>query len=205
MQIQATLKHTTRRVWSTIERAVRARPGALAVACVVLLSLAFRLHVSRACSMWLDEVATHFDALRPWPRVLHGPEQEHPPLMFVLVKIATYVLGTSETAVRSVSIFFGCLSPRRCVRALPGARGHGVALRDRRLDTGDESVLHQARYRGASIRDSRRVLHASHDVRAAPAARAAANARSGRAYAQRGRCCRHALLRARLCASFARQ
>src|SRR5882724_4434028 len=109
MQIQATLKRTTRRVWTTIERAVRAQPGAVAVACVVLLSLAFRLHVSRACSLWLDEVSTHFDALKSWPRVLYGPEREHPPLMFVLVKIATYVLGTSETAVRSVSIFFGCL------------------------------------------------------------------------------------------------
>jgi hypothetical protein len=109
MEIQATLKRTTCRVWTTIERAVRAQPGALAVACVVLLSLAYRLHVSRACSLWLDEVSTHFDALQSWPRVLDGPEREHPALMFVLVKIATYVLGTSETAVRSVSIFFGCL------------------------------------------------------------------------------------------------
>jgi hypothetical protein len=79
------------------------------VACVVLLSLAYRLHVSRECSLWLDEVSTHFDALKPWPIILHGPSREHPPLMFVLVKVATYFLGTSETAVRSVSLFFGCL------------------------------------------------------------------------------------------------
>jgi hypothetical protein len=109
MQIQATLKRTTRWVWTAIERTVRARRGAVAVACVVLLSLAFRLHVSRECSLWLDEVSTHFDSLQSWPRVLHGPSREHPPLMYVLVKTATYFLGTSETAVRSVSIFFGCV------------------------------------------------------------------------------------------------
>ena len=109
MQIQATLRRSTRWVWSTIERAVRAQRGALAVACVVLMSLAFRLHVSSVCSLWLDEVSTHLDALKSWPSVLHGPSPQHPPLMYVLVKIAIRFLGTSETGVRSVSIFFGCL------------------------------------------------------------------------------------------------
>ena len=86
-----------------------ARRGALALVCIVLASLAFRLHVSRECSLWLDEVATHLDGLKPWPVVLHGPEREHPPLMFVLVKVTLGLLGTSETAVRAVSLFFGCV------------------------------------------------------------------------------------------------
>lgn len=109
MQILATLKRATRWAWRTTERAVRPRSGVVALACVVLLSLAFRLHLSRECSLWLDEVATHLDVLKPWPVILHGPEKEHPALMFVLVKIAVNFLGESETAVRSVSILFGCL------------------------------------------------------------------------------------------------
>ncbi|HWZ92700.1 MAG TPA: glycosyltransferase family 39 protein, partial [Polyangiaceae bacterium] len=81
----------------------------MAVACVVLLSLAFRLHVSHECSLWLDEVSTHVHVLQSWPKVLYGPEPQHPPLMFVLVKVATNFLGTGETAMRSVSLFFGCI------------------------------------------------------------------------------------------------
>ena len=109
MDIKAILVGASRWARATFERATARRRGALVLTCVVLLSLAYRLHVSRECSLWLDEAATHFDVLKPWPILLHGPEREHPPLMFLLVRIATDLFGTSETGLRSVSLLFGCL------------------------------------------------------------------------------------------------
>jgi hypothetical protein len=100
---------SSRSAWTTIEHWLSARRGALALAVIVLASLAFRLHVSSECSLWLDEVSTLSDARKAWPRVLKGPSPEHPPLMYVLVKYAISFLGDSETAVRSVSLFFGCV------------------------------------------------------------------------------------------------
>jgi hypothetical protein len=98
-----------RSLWTSIQRCFTARRGALALMLIVLASLTFRMHMSRECSLWLDEVSTHSDTRKSWPRVLQGPSPEHPPLMYVLVKYARSVFGESETAVRSVSLFFGCV------------------------------------------------------------------------------------------------
>jgi hypothetical protein len=82
---------------------------AIALAAIVAASLAFRLHVSHECSLWLDEAATARDAYADWPALLRGPEREHPPLMFWLVRLATALLGRGDTAVRAVSLAFGCV------------------------------------------------------------------------------------------------
>jgi hypothetical protein len=89
--------------------AVRRHPHASALAALVFLSLVFRVYVSRACSLWLDEDYTHVEIRRAWPTVLAGPEPAHPPLFFVLVKLATIPFGYSETALRSVSLISGCV------------------------------------------------------------------------------------------------
>jgi hypothetical protein len=76
---------------------------------IVGASLLLRLHVSRECSLWLDEAATARDAYAPWPILLHGPEREHPPLMFWLVRLATALFGRGDTGVRLISLLFGCV------------------------------------------------------------------------------------------------
>lgn len=80
-----------------------------ALAAIVVASFAFRVHLSRYCSLWLDEVWTRHDAAVPWPDLLRGPSREHPPLMFVLVRLSTAFFGTSELALRAPSLFFGCV------------------------------------------------------------------------------------------------
>lgn len=90
-----------------------AAPGRLgdlwALAAVVVASLVFRVHVSEQCSLWLDEAKTRWDISRSWHRVLAGPTHDHPPLMYVLVRLATALLGKSDTALRAVSLAFGCV------------------------------------------------------------------------------------------------
>jgi hypothetical protein len=86
-----------------------ARRGALALIVIILSSLAFRVHVSTECSFWLDEVVTHLDVLKPWPAVFDGPSRAHPPLMYVVVKSVIEIIGESETRLRLVSLFFGCV------------------------------------------------------------------------------------------------
>jgi len=103
------MDRTTPSLWTTIERATKARRGWVALAGIVLLSFAFRLHVARECSLWLDEVLTQIGALKPWPKVLGGPSKDHPPLMYLLVRVATDLVGSSETGLRSVSLLFGCV------------------------------------------------------------------------------------------------
>jgi len=76
---------------------------------IVLASLLFRVHVSRECSLWLDETITRAEVLEPWPAVLAGPERAHPPLLFVLTKAVTQVFGAGETSLRAVSLVFGCV------------------------------------------------------------------------------------------------
>jgi len=76
---------------------------------IVLLSLALRVHIARECSLWLDEIATRVAASRPWKEVLAGPTRGHLPLMYVLVRVTTDLVGTSEIGLRAVSLFFGCL------------------------------------------------------------------------------------------------
>jgi len=79
------------------------------LACVVVASLALRIHVSKQCSLWLDEVWTLSDARAPWPELLRGPSREHPPLMYLPVRLLLDLFGTSELVLRSVSLFFGCV------------------------------------------------------------------------------------------------
>lgn len=84
--------------------------GAVVLVGIVLASLAFRIHVARECSLWLDEVLTHMGVRKPWPRVLRGPSVGHPPLMYVLVKVYTGLFGMTELNLRGVSLLFGCLA-----------------------------------------------------------------------------------------------
>jgi len=111
MRFETGLSHgpSPNSVWTKIERLVTARRGAFTLAVIVLASLAFRLHVSNECSLWLDETTTQRGVLKPWPAVLAGPSREHPPLMYVLVRLVFDVFGPSTTALRSVSLFFGCV------------------------------------------------------------------------------------------------
>jgi hypothetical protein len=96
-------------VWSSVGRAIAARRGVLGLACIVIASFAYRLYVARVCSLWLDEVDTHLNALKPWSVVLTGPSRDHPPLMYALVKAAISTFGVSEIGLRVVSIVFGCV------------------------------------------------------------------------------------------------
>jgi len=111
MQRETELRSTQdfRSSWAILERKRTARRGVLALALIVLASLALRLQISSQCALWLDEASTFLDVGRHWPAVLAGPSREHPPLMYVVVKLVTGVLGTSETALRAVSLFFGCI------------------------------------------------------------------------------------------------
>jgi len=95
--------------WAMIDRKSTARCGLLVLVLIVLASLAFRLLISSQCALWLDEASTFLHAGQHWPSVLKGPSREHPPLMYVVVKLVTGVLGTSETALRATSLFFGCV------------------------------------------------------------------------------------------------
>src|SRR3954467_10606132 len=81
--------------WAKVPRTITARAGSFALACIVLGSFIYRLHVARVCSLWIDEVGTHLDSLKPWSVVLVAPTREHPPLLYILVKAAISVLGTS--------------------------------------------------------------------------------------------------------------
>jgi dolichyl-phosphate-mannose-protein mannosyltransferase len=96
-------------VWNTIERTLTARRGAWTLAVIVLLSLAFRVHVSRECSFWLDEAITRQGMLKPGSEILTGPSETHPPLMYWLLAPAIELFGASETGLRAVSLFFGCV------------------------------------------------------------------------------------------------
>jgi hypothetical protein len=89
--------------------ALRRHSHAIALFAIVLASLAFRVHVSKQCSLWLDEVLTHQEVGAPWPVVLGGPERVHPPLLFVLVKLVVSLFGGSATSLRAVSLVFGCV------------------------------------------------------------------------------------------------
>ena len=95
--------------WTSNKLERLAGPGPLALAAIVLASLAFRVHLSNECGLWLDEATTHRGVLQPWPVVLAGPSREHPPLMYVLIRIVIEAFGDSTTALRSVSLFFGCV------------------------------------------------------------------------------------------------
>jgi len=97
------------RHWTALRSCFSARHGALALLIIVAASLAFRIHVSHECSLWLDEVTTHFGVLKPWSKLLRGPSRAHPPLMYLLVAGAIKLVGESETGLRSVSLFFGCI------------------------------------------------------------------------------------------------
>lgn len=92
-----------------IERALTARGGALGLLVIILLSLAFRLHVAAECSLWVDEAITRRGVLEPLSEILRGPSETHPPLMYWLVAPIVAVFGDSELALRSVSLFFGCV------------------------------------------------------------------------------------------------
>jgi len=96
-------------VWARAQRLITKRSGAFVLAFIVLASLAFRLHLSAECSLWFDEVTTHRHVMRPWGEVLKGPSREHPPLMYVLIRVVLDLFGQSPTLLRSVSIFFGCV------------------------------------------------------------------------------------------------
>ncbi len=96
-------------VWAAVERVTTARRGAWALAVVVFVSLAFRVHVSRECSLWLDEMLTAQGISKPWPAVLKGPSPAHPPLMYVLLRAVVAVFGDGDTGLRSLSLFFGCV------------------------------------------------------------------------------------------------
>jgi 4-amino-4-deoxy-L-arabinose transferase-like glycosyltransferase len=95
-----------------IEAAAKRRHAAAyaaVLAAIVVASLAFRIHVSKNCSLWLDEVWTLHDASAPLPELLRGPSREHPPLMFWFVRWSMDLFGTSETALRAPSLLFGCV------------------------------------------------------------------------------------------------
>ncbi|HTQ04132.1 MAG TPA: glycosyltransferase family 39 protein [Polyangiaceae bacterium] len=87
---------------------IRRRPHAFALAAIVLASLLFELYVSSRCSLWLDEVNTYRDVRLPWPQVLAGAELQHPPLVFVLVKLVVACFGLSALSLRVVSLLSGC-------------------------------------------------------------------------------------------------
>lgn len=88
---------------------MRGRAAGIALAIIVVLSLALRWHISRGCSLSLDEASTHQDALKSWAEILKGTQREHPPLMYMMIPLGTGLFGQSETGVRSVSLFFGCV------------------------------------------------------------------------------------------------
>ncbi len=99
---------SSRSLGSKFARAVRGRFPAVALACIVLVSLVYELHVSGRCSIWIDEACTYLDVKRPWPAVLRGAERAHPPLLFILMKLVVEVFGLSVTSIRSVSMLSGC-------------------------------------------------------------------------------------------------
>jgi len=96
-------------IWRGPRPLLARHSAALILGCILLASLLYRVHIARVCSLSLDEVTTLREILKPWRTVLNGPSREHPPLMYVLVRLATSVLGTGELGLRSWSLFFGCV------------------------------------------------------------------------------------------------
>lgn len=97
------------KVWSALARTLTARRGLVALLVIVLVSLALRVHVSRECSLWVDEAITRRGVLKPWYEVLKGPSETHPPLMYWLVAPWSQLFDGNETALRAVSLLFGCV------------------------------------------------------------------------------------------------
>src|SRR5688500_16052452 len=78
---------------------------------LVLLGAALRFYRYDALSLWLDEGITVYVTRMPWDTVLgfHGAYETHPPLYFILVKLATLVVP-EVNAGRLVSIVAGTLT-----------------------------------------------------------------------------------------------
>jgi hypothetical protein len=90
------------------KNAAMTRWPVVALAAIVIASLAFRVYVSNHCSLWLDEVWTVHDTEVSWLDLLRGASREHPPLMYWFVRASMALFGTSELALRVPSLLFGC-------------------------------------------------------------------------------------------------
>lgn len=74
------------------------------------LAFALRLYRLEAQSLWADEGNSAAMALRDFYSIaLHSAADIHPPLYYWLLKLWTILLGTSEWALRSLSVFLGVL------------------------------------------------------------------------------------------------
>jgi hypothetical protein len=107
--METTTELGAERRWRALRALTRRHAHALGLAAILSASLVFRVYVSSQCSLWLDEVLTHMDVMKSWPRVLAGAERVHPPLLFILVKLVYGLFGGSELSLRAVSLVSGCV------------------------------------------------------------------------------------------------
>jgi len=87
-------------------------PSAEAWALLVILALAFLLRFYRldGQSLWADEGTSVALALRSLPQIARDASHDiHPPLYYFLLHYWVILFGTTEVAVRSLSVVFGTL------------------------------------------------------------------------------------------------
>lgn len=98
------------------------RPLAIAVLLTCLAAFALRAYRLDAQSLWYDEgLSVHLASLPPGQTVAQSAVTDHPPLHAVILNAWMGLAGSSEFAVRFVSVFFGTL-----VAALTYALGRRV-------------------------------------------------------------------------------
>ena len=82
------------------------------LALIVLVNLAFRIHLARECSLWIDEMLAYWFARdSTWSTIFtHGATLNHPGFPHLMTKITLLFLEPSEMNLRLYSILFGSIA-----------------------------------------------------------------------------------------------
>ncbi len=83
----------------------------VAITLLILLAAALRLHLLGAQSLWNDEGSSYVQAIRPFAEIAANAARDiHPPGYYYLLAGWRLLTGTSEFALRSLSVFASVLS-----------------------------------------------------------------------------------------------
>ncbi len=83
----------------------------IAITLLILLAAALRFHLLGAQSLWNDEGSSYVQAIRPFAEIAANAARDiHPPGYYYLLAGWRLLTGTSEFALRSLSVFASLLS-----------------------------------------------------------------------------------------------
>lgn len=78
---------------------------------VLILSGLFRLYNNTAVALWHDEAFSALYIRYPWGEMIHRIILDvHPPLYYFILRVWSYIFGSSLLSLRSLSILFGVLT-----------------------------------------------------------------------------------------------